>query len=88
METMFKNVNKEDIYYLTSTPNIEQRQFGWYTLDHQENVVCKLIYFIHNMNIPDYDWYVFIHDDTFIFENRLQNLLQNYQSNEPYYVGS
>ena len=88
METMFKNVNKEDIYYLTSRPNIEQRQFGWYTLDHQENVVCKLIYFIHNMNIPDYDWYVFMHDDTFIFENRLQNLLQNYQSNEPYYVGN
>ncbi len=88
METMFKNVNKEDIYYLTSTPNIDKRQFGWYTLDHQENVVCKLIYFIHNMNIPDYDWYIFIHDDTFIFENRLLNLLKNYDSNESYYIGN
>jgi len=88
METMFKNVNKEDIYYLTSTLNIEQRQFGWYTLDHQENVVGKHIYFIHNMNIPDYDWYVFMHDDTFIFENRLQNLLKNYDSNESYYIGN
>ena len=87
METMLKNVNNEDIFYLTSTPNIEQRQFGWYTMDHVENITWKYIYFIHNMNISNYDWYIFIDDDTFVFEKRLQNLLSQYDSNECYYIG-
>ena len=33
METMLKNVNKEDIYYLTSKPDVENRHFGWYSMD-------------------------------------------------------
>jgi hypothetical protein len=80
-------MNKEDIFYLTSTPNIEQRQFGWYTMDHMENITWKYIYFMYNMNIPNYDWYIFIDDDTFVFENRLKNLLTRYDSNECYYIG-
>jgi hypothetical protein len=87
METMFKNVNKEDIYYLTSKSNIEKRQFGWNCMDDAQNITWKYIYFIYNMNIPDYDWYIFIDDDTFVFENRLQNLLKTYNSNECYYIG-
>jgi len=87
MESMFQNMNKEDIFYLTSTPNIEQRQFGWYTMDHMENITWKYIYFMYNMNIPNYDWYIFIDDDTFVFENRLKNLLTRYDSNECYYIG-
>ena len=38
METMFKNINKEDIYYLTSKPDTKNRQFGWYTMDDPENI--------------------------------------------------
>ena len=87
MDTMFKNVNKEDIYYLTSKPNINERQFGWYTMDDSQNITWKYIHFIYNMDIPNYDWYIFIDDDTFVFQSRLLNLLSTYNSNECYYIG-
>ncbi len=87
MEIMLKNVNKEDIFYLTSKPNIENRQFGWYSMDDAQNITWKYIHFIYNMNIPNYDWYIFIDDDTFVFENRLKNLLTTYNSKECYYIG-
>ena len=78
METMFKNVNRENIYYLTSQPNVEKRQFGWNCMDDFDNIPWKYIHFIYNMEIQDkYDWYIFIDDDTFVFENRLLNLLSN-----------
>jgi hypothetical protein len=87
MDTMLKNVNKEDIYYLTSKPDIKNRQFGWYCMDDEKNITWKYIYFIFNMNI-NYDWYIFIDDDTFVFEKRLLNLLTNYDSNKNYYIGN
>jgi hypothetical protein len=87
LETMFKNVNKDDIFYLTSKPDIEKRQFGWYSMDDAQNITWKYIHFIYNMNISNYDWYIFIDDDTFVFENRLKNLLNNYNSNENFYIG-
>jgi len=87
MDIMFKNVNKEDIYYLTSKPDIENRHFGWYSMDDPQNITWKYIHFIYNTNIPDYDWYILIDDDTFVFENRIKKLLMNYNSNENYYIG-
>ena len=87
LEYMFKNVNKNDIYYLTSKPNIDKRQFGWNCMDDTQNITWKYIHFIYNMNILDYDWYIFIDDDTFIFENKLNNLLVSYNSDELYYIG-
>jgi hypothetical protein len=88
METMFKNVNRENIYYLTSKPNVEKRQFGWNCMDDFDNIPWKYIHFFYNMEIQDkYDWYIFIDDDTFVFENRLLNLLSKYDSNENYYIG-
>jgi len=87
MNTMLKNVNKEDIYYLTSKPNISERQFGWYTMDDCQNITWKYIHFIYNMDIPNYDWYIFIDDDTFVFESRLHKLLSLYNSNDCYYIG-
>ena len=87
METFLKNINKNDIFYLTSKPNIENRQFGWNSMDDPQNITWKYIHFIYNMNIPDYDWYIFIDDDTFVFENRLKKFLLNYNSNENYYIG-
>jgi hypothetical protein len=38
MDIMLKNVNKEDIYYLTSQPDIKNRQFGWYCMDDEKNI--------------------------------------------------
>ena len=87
MDTFLKDVPTEDIYYLTSKPNTEKRQFGWNCMDNPENITWKYIHFIYNMNIPDYDWYIFIDDDTFVFQNRLENLLQQYNQNDYYYIG-
>jgi hypothetical protein len=86
-EYMLKNVDKNDIYFLTSKPNIEKRHYGWYCMDDTQNITWKYIHFIHNVNIPDYDWYIFIDDDTFVFENRLRNFLSKYDSNDSYYIG-
>lgn len=88
METCLKDVPKSDIFYLTSRPNLDKRQFGWNCMDDEKNISWKYIHFIYNMNITHYDWYIFIDDDTFIFQNRLENLLQNYNSNECYYIGN
>jgi len=87
MESFLKDVPLSDIYYLTSKSNIEKRQFGWNCMDDAQNITWKYIHFIHNMSIPDYDWYIFIDDDTFVFKNRLENLLQNYKSDQCYYIG-
>jgi len=87
MDIMLKNVNKEDIYYLTSKPDVEKRHFGWFSMDDTQNITWKYIHFIYHMNIPDYDWYILIDDDTFVFENRLKKFLTNYNSNENYYIG-
>jgi hypothetical protein len=87
MDTFLKNVPQEDIYYLTSQPNLKQRQFGWNCMDDTQNITWKYIYFIYNININFYDWYIFIDDDTFVFQNRLQELLSIYDSSQCYYIG-
>ena len=87
MDTFLKNVSKEDIYYLTSQPNLEERQFGWNCMDDSQNITWKYIHFIYNMNIDYYDWYIFIDDDTFVFPKRLQQLLSTYDSQQCYYIG-
>lgn len=87
MNSFLKDVSIDDIYYLTCKSNIEQRQFGWNCLDDPYNITWKYINFIYNMDIPNYDWYIFIDDDTFVFKNRLEKLLENYDSNENYYIG-
>jgi hypothetical protein len=88
METYLKHVNKEDIFYLTSKPDEIKRQFGWNCMDDEKNITWKYIHFIYNMkSILNYDWYIFIDDDTFVFIDKLKNLLQNYNSTENFYIG-
>ena len=88
METFLNHINKEDIYYLTSKPDIDKRQFGWYCMDDEKNITWKYIHFIYNMtNILNYDWYVFIDDDTFVFIDKLKKLLESYNSSENFYIG-
>ena len=88
METMLKDFPISDIYYLTSKSDLNKRQYGWNCMDDEKNIAWKYIYFIYNMNIPNYDWYIFIEDDTFVFQDRLEKLLQNYNHNDCYYIGN
>ena len=87
MEIMLKNVPKSDIFYLTSKMDAEKRQFGWNCMDDEKNISWKYIYFMYHMKIFYYDWYIFIDDDTFVFQERLENLLHNYNCNDYYYIG-
>jgi len=87
LEVMFKNFNKDDIYYLTSKPDVNNRQFGWLCPDDAQNITWKYIHFIYNMDISNYDWYIFIDDDTFVFHNRLEQMLMQYNPTENYYIG-
>ena len=85
--SFIKNINKNDIYYLTSKSNISKRHFGWDVPDSYEYLTFKILYFIYNIEIFHYDWYIFIDDDTFVFTKRLEKLLHNYDSNLNYYIG-
>ena len=88
MDSFLKYVNAEDIYYLTSKPNHDKRHFGWYAMDDAQNITWKYIHFIKNMNtVLNYDWYMFIDDDTFVFIDKLQQLLSNYDNKQNYYIG-
>lgn len=89
METFLSDVNNDDIFYLTSKPNIEKRHFGWNCVDDSQNITWKYIHFIKNMNnILHYDWYLLIDDDTFVFIERLKSLLNSYNKDELYYIGN
>jgi hypothetical protein len=89
MNTFLSNVYKNDIFYLTSKANIAERQFGWNCMDDETNIAWKYIHFIYNMtSILHYDWYIFIYDDTFVFIDRLEKLLHNYNKNDNYYIGN
>jgi hypothetical protein len=89
MDTFLSDVDKNDIFYLTSKPNIEKRHFGWNCMDDSQNITWKYIHFIKNMkDILEYDWYIFVDDDTFIFIERLENLLSTYTKDDLYYIGN
>lgn len=85
--SFIKNININDIYYLTSKPDISKRHFGWNTNDSYEHLTLKIINFLYNIDIPNYDWYIFIDDDTFVFNERLENFLTNYDPKSNYYIG-
>jgi len=89
MQTFLKYIDKNDIYYLTSVANVERRQFGWNTMDDSKNITWKYIHFIYNMrnDFLNYDWYIFIDDDTFVFNGRLGKYLSTFDFNKCYYIG-
>lgn len=87
LNTFLKYINKEDIYFLTSKPDIEKRHFGWNTDDSYEKLSLKVTSFFYHMDNDKYDWYIFIDDDTFLFPNRFVEMLKNYDSNQKYYIG-
>jgi hypothetical protein len=71
--TFLKYVSKNDIVYISS--NNES------TLN-----IMKRISHLTTMN-NDYDWYVFLNDGAFVFHNRLQIFLNQYDANIPTWVG-
>ncbi len=86
LKTMFKNVNKNDIYFLGHKMDKDNNLYSWGANDKYNGLVFKLVDFFKNMDL-DYDWYVFIDDDTFVFHNRLERLLSLYNTNIKLCIG-
>lgn len=84
--TCLKNIDPKDVYFISCKKSGEN-VYGWDTADNYESCPTKYIKFFRNMNI-DYDWYIFIDDDTYINTKNLGKFLENYDPTEPYYIGS
>jgi len=89
--TFLKEFNKNDIYYVANKKyNFlgvhGENIYGWDTTDRFSGGTLKFIKFIKNMDV-DYDWYVFIHDDSFLHNKNLRHLLMNYDSKNKICIG-
>jgi hypothetical protein len=87
-KTFLKYVSDEDIYYLSSKMNETNRIFGWNVPDDPEHILLKYTEFFKNISL-DYDWYIFIDDDTFVFPNRIEKMINEnrYNPKDNIYVG-
>jgi hypothetical protein len=85
-ETCFKDVPESDLYFL-SCKEIKPNIYGWDTEDDYKSCITKYIKFFQNLTI-NYDWYMFIDDDTYVFPNRVEQYLANYDKTAPLYIGS
>lgn len=73
--TFLKYISKQDIIYISSNNE------STHVVD-----IMNHISFLKNMK-NEYDWYVFLNDGTFVFHNRLQTFLKQYDATHPYWVG-
>jgi hypothetical protein len=58
----------------------EQRLYSWGASDDYHALPYKTMDFFKNLEL-DYDWYILIDDDTYVFHDRLKRLLANYSPN-------
>jgi len=86
LQTMFQHIDRNDLYFLGHTMDPTQRLFSWGCGDSYEELPFKFIDFFKNLTL-DYDWYVLIDDDTFVFTERMKALLSTYQSHDSFAVG-
>lgn len=85
-KTCFQHVPAKDCYFLSCTRR-EGNIYGWDTEDDYKSCIQKYIQFFQNMEL-DYDWYMFLDDDTFVYPNRVHSYLSQYDSTKPLYIGA
>jgi len=83
----FLSKTKYDYVFLSANPDEKNNVIGWYTTDDYASCPIKYLEFFKNYK-SDYDWYFFIDDDTFVFEDRIEPILKKYNKNDMYYIGS
>lgn len=87
-ETFLKNVDKDDIYYLSSIENKNERIFGWNTEDNYESCPLKYIRFFQKIDLSDkYYFYAFIDDDTFVNTKNINEYLSTLDSKNNLLIG-
>jgi hypothetical protein len=82
-ETFLKNVN---YYYISRKMDEPNHIYGFDTDDSYDGCPNKYLHFIRNMNL-DYDWYIFIDDDSYVFPDKLIQFLTHFDSEQCYYMG-
>jgi hypothetical protein len=81
----FKYTDLKDVYYLSCKPG-PLSVYGWNTIDTYESCPLKYIEFFKNMDL-EYDWYVFLDDDAFVFPDRMTKRLLNFDKTESLFIG-
>ena len=84
-EYCFSTISPNDYYFLSCKPS-KNSVYGWNTIDTYESCPLKYIAFFKNMNL-EYDWYVFIDDDGFVFPDRMYKALENIDKTHSLYIG-
>lgn len=85
-QTSLCDVPKQDLYYLSYKMDPSHRLFSWGAHDGYMGLPFKMIDFFKHMYL-DYDWYVLMDDDTYIYTERLQSLLSTYSSTDSLAIG-
>jgi hypothetical protein len=78
--TWLKHVGTDDYVFLSSIPDEDKKKIGYETNDEYRYATLKYVEFFKNYELNDIDWVFFCDDDTFIFPNRLRELLENINS--------
>jgi hypothetical protein len=86
LETMLKNINKNDIYFLGHKMDVENRLYNWGAADDYNSLPYKFIDFFKNIYI-EYDWYILIDDDTYVYHDKLHKMLEQYSKNNNICIG-
>lgn len=79
-KTVFQNVDSQDIFYLGPYMNIRKQMYSWGAGDDYHSLPYKLYDFFRNIQL-DYDWFMLIDDDTFVYHDRLVKHLSKYNPN-------
>jgi len=85
-KTMLSSVDRNDIYYLGHTMDTEKRIFSWGAGDDYNSLPYKFVDFFRNSDLT-YDWFFLIDDDTFVFHDRVLNLLSSYDPTQKICIG-
>lgn len=78
-QTSLLNVKPEDIYYLGHKMDLDRHLYNWGAPDEYHALPYKTVDFFKNLDL-DYDYYMLIDDDTYVFHDRLQRALGQFSS--------
>ena len=86
LQTMFSSIERNDIYFLGHTVDPSRRLFSWGAEDSYEQLPSKFIDFFKHTDL-DYDWFILIDDDTYVFTDRLAAFLSLQSPHDSFAVG-
>lgn len=81
LETCFKEVDKKDIYYLGPYMDVTKQMYSWGAPDNYASLPYKIYDFFRNIRL-EYDWYMLIDDDTYVYHKRFVEHLLQYNPND------